>query len=64
MCDTDIFDATIHEGIAMGTCVMLENHEMVYAGPLATSPEAAGKIVLLHPDDFAKLKSHVDSRRH
>jgi hypothetical protein len=66
MCDSDLFDATVHSGIAMGTCVMLENNDLVYAGPLcdARRPSPAGKMTLLHPDDFAQLKQHVDSRRH
>ena len=38
MCDSDLFDATIHSGIAMGTCVMLENNDLVYAGPLCEAP--------------------------
>ena len=66
MSNADLFDATIHNGIAIGSCVMLENDSLVYAGPLcdARRPDPAGKVTLLHPDDFAKLKSHVDSRRH
>jgi hypothetical protein len=61
---TDLFDATVHEGIAMGSCVLLDNHELVYAGPLNVAPDAAGKVILLHPEDFGRLKSYVDSRRH
>jgi hypothetical protein len=63
---TDLFDATIHSGIAKGSCVMIEESAIVYAGPLhdALRPDACGKIILLHPEDFAALKSHVDSRRH
>ena len=65
MCE-NIFDATIHHGVAEGCCVMIEHSEIVYAGPLcgALRPDAAGKVVLLHPEDFAKLKTHVDGRRH
>ena len=66
MRDTDLFDATIHNGIAMGSCVMIRGSEIVYAGPLcdARRPDAAGKMTLLHPEDFAQLKQYVDSRRH
>ena len=32
MRDTDLFDATIHNGIAMGSCVMIRGSEIVYAG--------------------------------
>lgn len=62
----DVFDATVHNGVAKGSCVMIEDSSIVYAGPLygAARPDADGKVILLHPDDFAQLKSHVDSRRH
>lgn len=62
----ELFDATIHQAVAKGHCVMLADHEIVYAGPLdaAQRPAAAGKVILLHPDDFAELKAHVDSTRH
>ena len=65
MCE-NIFNATIHQGVAMGCCVMLEGGEMVYAGPLcdARRPDPTGKVTLLHPEDFAKLKTYVDGRRH
>lgn len=61
-----MFDATIHHGVAKGSCVMLAEHEIVYAGPLdaAQRPDAAGKVILLHPDDFATLAEHVSKTRH
>jgi hypothetical protein len=64
MCD--LFDATVHKGIAKGSCVMIYDSSIVYAGPLnhAARPDADGKVILLHPEDFAQLKSHVDARRH
>jgi len=45
---------------------MIEESAIVYAGPLnhAARPDADGKVILLHPEDFAQLASHVDSRRH
>jgi hypothetical protein len=63
---SDLFDATIHAAIAAGSCVMIENDEIVYAGPIegCDRPDVVGKMVLLHPDDFAKLKGYVDKRRH
>ena len=64
MSTTELFDASIHNGVAAGSCVMISDDEIVYAGPLKIAPDAAGKVVLLHPDDFAKLKGHVDKRRH
>ena len=62
----DLFDATIHTGIAQGSCVMIEERSIVYAGPLnhAARPEADGKVILMHPEDFAMLKFHVDAKRH
>jgi len=61
-----LFDATVHDGIAKGSCVMIAESSIVYAGPLnhAARPDADGKVILLHPEDFAQLKSHVDARRH
>jgi len=62
----DLFDATVHKGIAKGSCVMIAESSIVYAGPLnhAARPDAEGKMILLHPEDFAQLKSHVEARRH
>ena len=47
MRDTDLFDATIHNGIAMGSCVMIQDSEIVYAGPLhdVLRPDACGKVI-------------------
>ena len=61
-----LFDATVHKAVAKGCCVMIEESAIVYAGPLnhAARPDADGKVILLHPEDFAQLASHVDSRRH
>jgi hypothetical protein len=64
MSDLDLFDASICEAVALGSCVMIRESQIFYAGPLRRAPDAAGKIVLLHPDDFAKLHSHVNQRRH
>jgi hypothetical protein len=58
-------DIEIHSGVAVGSCVMIEDHEMVYAGPLGNAPEPEGKIVLLHPADFARLAAdHGEGVRH
>jgi hypothetical protein len=62
--DRNLFDASTCEGVAIGSCVMLVDNMIVYAGPLKKAPSSEGKLVLLHPDDFAKLKTHVDKRRH
>ena len=34
---------------------MIENDEMVYAGPLESAPDHEGRLILLHPADFARL---------
>lgn len=64
MIDGPIFNASICEGVAAGTCVMLVDDSIVYAGPLKKAPPADGKLVLLHPDDYEKLRVHVEKRRH
>lgn len=64
MADSSLFDASPHLGIALGTCVMLEGGDICYAGPIKLAPDSANKLVLLHPEDFDKLKAHVEKRRH
>ena len=56
MSDTDLIDASIHRGVAAGSCVLIEDCEMVYAGPLANAPGIEGRLILLNPDDFARLR--------
>ena len=56
---TELFDATSHIAVATGTCVMIQDAQIVYAGPLRTAPDAAGRMVLLSPTDFADLSRHV-----
>jgi hypothetical protein len=59
-----VFNATVNGGIVKGHCVMLVESKIVYAGPINAAPTSEGKLVLLHPDDFAKLKARVDKLRH
>lgn len=65
---SDLFNASICEAVAVGHCVILEGEEdqhIVYAGPINASPTpAAGRLVLLNPEDFNKLKTVVDRGRH
>jgi hypothetical protein len=58
------FDATVCEGVALGSCVMLIDDQIVYAGPLNGSPSSEGKTVLMNAADFEKLQKHVDRNRH
>jgi hypothetical protein len=64
MMDRPMFNAAPCEGVCKGTCVMLVDDKIVYAGPLKQAPEADGKMILLHSDDFELLKDHVEKRRH
>lgn len=57
-----VFDATIHAAVATGTCVMIEESEMVYAGPLKLAPDPGGKTLLLSAHDFARLSAHLDRK--
>ena len=62
--DRQLFNASPCEGVALGSCVMLVDEQIVYAGPLKGAPPADGKFILLHNDDFAKLKASVEKGRH
>ena len=66
MSEPDLFDALPYDGISKGICVMLDNktNVIVYAGPIKGSPRKGGKTILMHPEDFALLKSIVDKGRH
>jgi hypothetical protein len=55
-------DAAIHNAVTPGSCVMLQDRELVYAGPLAKMPEAEGRVVLLSASDFARLTAHLDRK--
>lgn len=59
-----LFDSSPDEAIATGTCVMILDDRIVYAGPIKGAPDVAGRMVLLNPADFEKLKTHVDRHRH
>ena len=59
----NLCDATVHDGIAKGSCVMIEDASIVYAGPIEEAPET-GDVLLLNAADFAELKSHIDKTRH
>jgi hypothetical protein len=58
------YNATANGGIVKGHCVMLVDNKIVYAGPIKAAPTPEGKLVMLHPDDFAKLMVRVDKQLH
>ncbi len=60
----ETFDASPHQAVAIGSCVMIAGSEIVYAGPLQDAPEADGRLILLNAADFATLADHVHKRRH
>jgi hypothetical protein len=62
MGEREVFDATIHAAVATGSCVMIEESEIVYAGPIRLAPDASGKMLLLSADDFARLSAHLDRK--
>lgn len=64
MTDREPFNAAQCEGVVKGTCVMLLDNKIVYAGPIKGCPSVEGQTVLLHADDFELLRSHVEKRRH
>lgn len=60
----NLFNASICEGIVTGTCVMLQDDQIVYAGPIKGAPKVQGLMVLLNAADFEKLKTVVDRHKH
>jgi hypothetical protein len=62
--DDDIFDASIHPAVAMGCCIMIEAHEIVYVGTLSRAPAATGKMVLMNATDFKRLNEHLKRVQH
>lgn len=52
--------AVAHKGISEGICVMIKDHQIVYAGPYKTSPAITNVCILLHPDDFAGFAYWLD----
>ena len=64
----DLFDAVAWEGVAPGTCVLLQEHPagmafIVYAGPIKGCPEVKDMLVLLNMDDFSVLQKHVNKHK-
>ena len=64
MNDKSLMNAALCESVVAGTCVMLVDGSVVYAGPIKDAPDTSGKLVLLNSVDFEKLKKLVDRRRH
>jgi hypothetical protein len=61
---TGLFDASPDEAIVTGTCVMICDDRIVYAGPIIGAPDTAGRLVLMNPADFEKLKTVIEKKRH
>jgi hypothetical protein len=64
MSEQEPIDAVIHRGVAPGSCVMIEDNEIVYAGPLEGVPEGSGKVMLLSNHDFARLNLDFSGSGH
>jgi hypothetical protein len=65
--DTSLFNATTHGGIVKGHCVMIDDDgegDICYGGPIKEAPRTGGKLVLLHSEDFERLKLAVERKRH
>ena len=65
----DLFDAVAWEGVAPGTCVLLQEHPqgaayIVYAGPIFNCPEVKDRMLLLNVDDFTELQQSLNKRKH
>ena len=64
MSDQEPIDAVIHQGVAPGSCVMIEDNQIVYAGPLEGIPDGTGKVMLLSGPDFTRLTRDFGSHGH
>ena len=49
--------AAVHDGIVTGTCIILLDDHIVYAGPIVGAPRMENALVLLSATDYAKLMS-------
>lgn len=59
-----MFNASISKAVAVGTCVILREGEITYAGPIKGAPTVDAGLVLFNAVDFEKLKAHVEKRKH
>lgn len=64
MADSGLMNASSDDAIVRGSCVMIKDDRIVYAGPIKGSPPSADRLVLLNPADFENLKAIVDRGRH
>jgi hypothetical protein len=64
MSDQALMNAAPCEGVVVGSCVMLAENVIVYAGPIKGAPLTDGLTVLLNGADFEKFKAHVERGRH
>jgi hypothetical protein len=62
--DGKLFDSSPDEAIVAGMCVMILDDRIVYAGPIKGAPDTSGRLVLLNPADFDRLKTIIEKKRH
>jgi hypothetical protein len=65
--EDDVVYARAHVGVRSGTLVHVtrSGDRILYAGPILGAPPSGEKdtLVLLNPDDFAKLRAAAERRR-
>ena len=54
------FSTAPDDAIMRGTCVVISEECIIYAGPIKSTPDVTGHLVLLNPVDFEQLKAHVE----
>lgn len=62
--DVPMMNASPCEAVVKGTCVMILDDAIVYAGPIVGAPNTTGRLVLMSPDDFERFKNIVEKKRH
>jgi len=56
---------SICDGIVDGTCVVLKDDIIIYAGPIPLAPgEIGGALILLNRADFERFQSFREKRKH
>lgn len=59
--DDGTMSMIIHDAVHKGSCVMIHDGRIIYAGPIKNAPTMPGSGVLLHADDCKALKKLTEA---
>lgn len=60
----NLFDVSVCNGICEGTCVIVQEGAIVFAGPIRLAPDVSETLVLMHEKDFQRLQDHKAKHWH